>query len=193
MTFRKNILPAGIRLRRLLYPAAVGLIVLFILFLFIPRGSWLVLTERKSGKILFAESVRTGDEFAVSYLHSVNKSEITDVFRIRPDGGIGLAKTVYYSFGAGVATEAEDGSVMRVYDDRLEIEFFDRLIPDYLLFVGIEAEHTFSMGSIRIPLARLTEPQRTVRFTVRRLSRYQYLRSYLTWKTENRKNITTTI
>ena len=125
-----------------------------------------------SGEILYVEDVKPRDIFTVSYTHSVNKSPVDDVFEIQPDDSIMLKKTIFRSFGAGIPFELEGSQVLRSYDDRMELDNINRRVEQYLLFVGIVADHTFTMHGRQLHLNQLTQPQNTVCFEVRRVSLY---------------------
>ena len=148
----------------------IAFAVFIVSLLYVPFAQRLVIVEEKTGRILYAENVRYGDTFTITYIHSVNKSPVDDIFEIQPDYSIMLRKTVFRSFGAGVPFELEEQQVLNTYEDRIEIDNINRHIAQYLLFVGTTADHVFSMHGRSIHLNQLTRPQNTVRFEVRRVS-----------------------
>lgn len=154
----------------MLWPAfRISAAVLLILaaLLFLPASKQLIITDEETGDILYAARVRAGDCFSLKYIHSVNKSPVEDVFEIADDNSIVLRKTVFLSFGAGVPTEAEDGQVFDLKDDRVEISNIDRPVSNFLLKVGTVADHTLCIGERQIRLDSLADPMRTVRLEVR--------------------------
>ena len=58
----------------------------------------------KDGKI----TLKDGDSFSVTFRHSVNKSDVTEIYQ-RRGKEIWLTGCVYYGFGAGVAEVLEPG------------------------------------------------------------------------------------
>ena len=81
-----------------------------------PEQGILILEEPKE-KTRYAEyETEVGDVFSITFIHSVNKSPVTDFFEIREDGIYGI-KTVYYGFGAGVPTELEEGQTLTYGED----------------------------------------------------------------------------
>ena len=63
-------------------------------------------------------SIKDGDEFSVTFIHSVNNSPVTDVYQIRKSK-IYVDRTIYYAFGAGVQTEIEEGQSLEYGQDGL--------------------------------------------------------------------------
>ena len=76
----------------------------------------LVLKDPTDGTVYASYEMNVGDLFSIQFIHSVNKSSVTDWFEIRDDGIYGI-KTVYYGFGAGVPTQLEEGQTLTYGDD----------------------------------------------------------------------------
>ncbi len=159
--------------RRISWPVSrLALLIMSIMsilaaILFIPVSRQFVVTDDRTGEILFSTAVEPGDVFGMKYIHSVNKSPIEDVFEILDDNSIMLKKTIFRSFGAGVPYELEEGQLLDVRDDRIEISNINRQIDSYLLKVGTIAEHTLCINDLEIRMDSLTRPKRTVRLEVR--------------------------
>ncbi len=145
--------------------------------LVVPFSPRFVVVEKDSGRVLFQAPFREGLVFSIRYTHSVNKSPVIDEFRMERDGTVVLLRTVFFSFGAGIPTEAPPGAVMRTTAEGIEIDGIEQRIAPFLLFVGTEAGHELILAGERVPLASIIPPQSTVRFTVRRFS---LLRGFLT-------------
>ena len=75
-------------------------------------GDYLVLRNGDTNAEYARFRVKEGDEFSVTFIHSVNKYPLTDVYEIR-DHKIYVIRTIYNNFGAGVQTEIEDGQIGR--------------------------------------------------------------------------------
>ena len=105
----------------------------------------LVLESAKTGEIYASYPVRLGDTFGIGFIHSVNKSPVTDWYEVRSDG-IYVVKTVYYGFGAGVQTELEEGQKLTYGEDgSMIITGFDRRMDDLVYFVGTVSDHTLTL------------------------------------------------
>ena len=105
----------------------------------------LVLESAKTGDVYASYPVRLGDTFGIGFIHSVNKSPVTDWYEVRSDG-IYVVKTVYYGFGAGVQTELEEGQKLTYGEDgSMIITGFDRRMDDLVYFVGTVSDHTLTL------------------------------------------------
>ena len=106
----------------------------------------LVLSSVKTGEVYARYPVRLSDLFSVGFIHSVNKSPVTDYYEIRADG-IYVVKTVYYGFGAGVQTQLEEGQKLEYGSDgSMIITGFDQRMDDLVYFVGTVSDHTLTLG-----------------------------------------------
>jgi len=133
---------------------------------FFLRGSgYLVLTNARTGEEYARYRVHDGDWFSVMFIHSVNKSPLTDFYTLR-DGSIYVEKTIYYGFGAGVQTELEEGQTLEYGDDgSMIVSGFDKEIPDLLYIVGTVSDHTLVVnGGEEISLRDLCGRNALVRF-----------------------------
>jgi hypothetical protein len=90
--------------------------------LYIPIIDCLVV-ESKQGNTVYCKPWEQGERFEISYIHSVNKSVITDVFSTDEGKNILLLSSRFKSFGAGVATAPENiGGRIVLKEDYLEYE-----------------------------------------------------------------------
>ena len=90
------------RIHKMIFCAAVLILLFAVLtaaFLYHRHDGYLVLSSEKTGKILARYPVRLSDIFSIGFVHSVNKTPVTDYYEIREDG-IYVVKTVYYGFDA---------------------------------------------------------------------------------------------
>ena len=86
-----------------------------------------------------------GDEFSITFIHSVNKSPVTDYFDIREDGIYGV-KTAYYGFGAGVPTGLEEGQILTYGEDgSMIISGFDMKMDSLIYRVGTVSDHILTV------------------------------------------------
>ena len=133
------------------------------------HNSYLVLSSVKTGEVYGRYPVSTSDCFSIGFIHSVNKSPVTDYYEIREDG-IYVVKTVYYGFGAGVQTELEEGQKLEYGDDgSMIISGFDRKMDDLVYFVGTVSDHTLTLeDGEQISLRDLCGRNAMVRFSLER-------------------------
>ena len=132
---------------------------------------FLTLRNPSDGKLYARYPIRVGDTFSVGFIHSVNKSPLTDFYEIKEDG-IYVEKTVYYGFGAGVQTELSEGEKLEYgQDGSMIVSGFDKKIPDLTYFVGTVSDHTLKINDGKdISLRDLCGRNSRVRF------------SYMKWK-----------
>jgi hypothetical protein len=76
---------AGKRKRFIVAGAVVAVLATAISFSFLVRTPWLVLSNAHTGALLLRQRVSEGDEFSVSFIHSVNISPVTEIYQIRHD------------------------------------------------------------------------------------------------------------
>lgn len=106
----------------------------------------LVLEDNETGKIYMKIPVSDGEEFSVTFVHSVNKSPCSDIYQIR-DGDIYLTKTTLYGFGAGVPTELYGDQVMtRGEDGEMIISNMDTLMTNIVYLAGTVNDHNLSVN-----------------------------------------------
>jgi hypothetical protein len=152
--------------------AAVLILIFAVLaaaFAYQRQRGYLVLSSVKTGQIYARYPVRMSDTFSIGFIHSVNKSPVTDYYEIRPDG-IYVVKTVYYGFGAGVQTQLEEGQKLEYGEDgSMIITGFDRKMEDLVYFVGTVSDHTLTLeDGEMISLRDLCGKNAKVRFALER-------------------------
>jgi hypothetical protein len=147
--------------------AAVSFLILFTaaLVLICRYGFALTLRNGRTGEVYGRFPLREGQGFSVGFIHSVNKSPVTDFYEIR-QGQIFVVKTVYYDFGAGVQTEVEDGQTLTYGDDgAMIVSGFDRPIEPLNYFVGTVSDHILTVNGQEYSLRELCGRSSLVTFS----------------------------
>ncbi len=152
-------------MKRKLTGAALVLIVASSVFLyFIISVPCLLLKDGDTGKVLAEYPLSEGEEFSVTFIHSVNNSPVTDVYEFR-GAGIFVVRTIYYSFGAGVQSEVGEGQVLEFGDDgSMIVSGFERQINNLSYIVGTVSDHTLFINDESFSLRELCGQNTTVRF-----------------------------
>lgn len=136
------------KVRGIALSAAAMTLILSVLaaaFLFHGSRGYLVLENFKTGEIYQRFPMKIGDTFSIGFIHSVNKSPVTDFYEIRKDG-IYVVKTVYYGFGAGVQTELGEGQTLTYGEDgSMIITGFEQKMDNLVYFVGTVSDHTLTL------------------------------------------------
>ena len=105
----------------------------------------LILTDPRTEEEYASFPVKKGDIFSIGFIHSVNKSPVTDFYEIRDDG-IYVVKTIYYGFGAGVQTELEGDETLSYGDDgSMIITGLDLKIGPLTYLVGTVSDHILTL------------------------------------------------
>jgi len=150
-------------------PLAVIVIALFSLFY--PRYLVLRITAVKSGQVILCAQMTEGEEFVLSFIHSVNKRPVYETLRMG-DNHLLIVKSRYDSFGAGMPeASTEDGKLNLGRDGWLEWTM-DRAVPEIHLFVGRVARHSLKLKNRDFDLADLTEPGTSLSLRPQKISRF---------------------
>ena len=138
----------------------------FLIFCMPIRSRRLVLRNASDGTWYADYPVREGSWFSIGFIHSVNKSPVTDFYQIR-DGAVYVEKTVYYGFGAGVQTEIGPGQTLSYGDDgSMIVTGFDQRMDDLTYFVGTVSDHVLTVDDgPEISLRELCGRNARVRFS----------------------------
>lgn len=143
---------------------AVAALIIFLLF---PTGeAVLQLRDGENGKVYAKYEAYEGMTFSVSFIHSVNKSRVKETYKVK-DGAIYLESCLYSSFGAGVATEVEEGQTLTYTEDgEMLLSGFNRRIDGLSYIVGTVSDHILEVENEEISLRDLCGRNSTVRFEV---------------------------
>ncbi len=155
--------------------------------LYIPIIDCLVV-ESKQGNTVYCKPWEQGERFEISYIHSVNKSVITDVFSTNEEKNILLLSSRFKSFGAGVATAPENiGGRIVLKEDYLEYEEIYRTITNLGIFVPREANTTLHFGKETVPLTTLAPPGTLLQIRITKGSLGEMINSSLRGRIQHRK------
>ena len=156
-------------MKKLLTVAAFVVIIAATVFVYFAcTTTCLILRNGDSGDIIKAFPVRDGDEFSITFVHSVNNSPVTDVYKIQ-NNSIYVVRTIYYSFGAGVQTELEEGQTLEYGEDgSMIISGFNQRRDNLSYIVGTVSDHILVVNDESISLRELCGRNTTVRFSCER-------------------------
>ena len=128
------------------------------------RPGSLVLKNGSTGEVYARYPMREGEGFSVGFIHSVNKSPVTDEYEIR-NGQITVVRTIYYGFGAGVQTQIEEGQTLTYGEDgSMIVSGFDAPMPNLQYIVGTVSDHILTVNGEEISLRDLCGRNSLVRF-----------------------------
>lgn len=126
---------------------------------------YLVMTNAYTGELYFKEPLEEDGVFSVSYIHSVNKSNVEEYYRME-DGTLYLFRARYRAFGAGVATEIEEGQTLTYEDGYMIIGNIHYAIPNLVYKVGTVSDPLIHIGDRFWHMKELAPSLTSVRFEI---------------------------
>lgn len=134
-----------------------------------PWSSILEISAVRSGQVLWCAPVRMGEEFVLSFIHSVNRRPVFDTLRAQGDHLV-IVKSVFDAFGAGMPdVSTEEGQLSVMPGGWLQWDV-NRPVTEIILRVGEVADHTLTFRTEQFALADLAEPGTAIVFRVRTVS-----------------------
>lgn len=126
---------------------------------------YLTMVNADTGELYFQHPLEADGIFSVSYIHSVNKTNVEEYYRLE-GGDLYLFKARYRSFGAGVATEIEPGQTLSYEDGYMVIENIHFELPDLTYRVGTVSDPLIHIGEQTWHMKELAPSLTSVRFTI---------------------------
>lgn len=100
----------------------------------------------EAGYFIKSYDIEEGGTFSISFTHSVNKSPVTDFYKIDKENNIYLFKTVYYNYGAGVPTELENEENLTYGENgSMIIDGMDKKIDNLTYFLSEQSDHILTI------------------------------------------------
>ena len=87
-------------------------------------------------------SLEEGGEFAIEFIHSVNQSPVKETFYIE-ERMIRLRELRFYSYGAGMPSNLEEGQELSRDGDAMFITGFNTSFRELNFIVGTVSDHLF--------------------------------------------------
>ena len=138
-----------------------------VLAVFLLREPKLVLSNDETGKVYTRLPLKDGDSFSVTFRHSVNKSDVTEIYQ-RRGSEIWLTGCVYYGFGAGVAEVLEPGWTLdKGENGEMIIGSIEMKMNDLTYIVGTVYDHILEINGERIVLNELCGKNAKVHFSIK--------------------------
>ena len=145
--------------------AAAAAIVTAALFLFagifsgytiLSHRDTLVLRNAETGEIYARYDCPDGTQFEIDFIHSVNKSPVIDVFEAE-NGIFRVVEARYYTFGAGMPTEADQPTWEFSYaeDGAIVVTGITYTYESLNYIVGTVHDHYLTIHGERINLREL--------------------------------------
>ena len=149
--------------------AAAAILVIAAVALFVlPRFGTpgLVLTDRDTGRVCARYPLEDGESFSVTFRHSVNKSDVTEIYQ-RRGKEIWQTGCVYYGFGAGVAEELDPSWTLEMgADGEMILGNIEQRMGDLTYVVGTVYDHILRIGEKSVVLNELCGKNCKVHFSI---------------------------
>ncbi len=152
---------------------------------FIPLHA-LEIRDARQGKTVFMQRVSPEESFSLEFIHSVEKSPVTDFFRVDGDYRIVLYKTAFRSLNTGLPATLSAGERLARTAQGYRLSIPDRVIPDIQLWVDRQYAGALIIGSRRISLADLSG-NTLLQFKVRKAPFAEYAFRSWTGQVKNQK------
>jgi len=136
-------------------------------FVLWPLFPLLEIVEDRGGLIVFCARVQPGEEFVLSFVHSVNRRPVYDTVRVEADHLV-IVKSRYDSFGAGMPDTSTNDGTLRVTEDNWLEWTGNRPAPEITVRVGRIADHRLLYKGRDIRLSDLAEPGSALTLRVRK-------------------------
>jgi hypothetical protein len=135
--------------------------------LFWPFVSALEIVDGRLGSVAFCTRVQAGEEFFISFVHSVNRRPVYDTLRAEEDHLV-IVKSRFDAFGAGMPEASTSEGTLAVAPDGWLEWTVNRPVPEVTVRVGRVAGHTLHLKDREIRLSELSEPGSALTFRVRK-------------------------
>ena len=153
--------------RSLLIAAAILVIAAAAIYLRpLLRTQGLVLSDQISGRVYARLPLEGGESFSVTFRHSVNKSDVTEIYE-RRGREIWLTGCVYYGFGAGVAEELDPSWTLETGENgEMILGNIEQRMDHLSYIVGTVYDHILRIGNERVVLNELCGKNCKVHFSI---------------------------
>lgn len=138
-------------------------------FHFLPLSRALVLVTPGTVNVCFCARMEDGEEFVLSFTHSVNKRPVFDTLKVEGDHLV-IVKSRYDAFGAGMPESTTGEGTFEVLPDGWLQWTVNRPVPEVVVRVGRVANHMLHIKGRNIRLTDLAEPGQALAFRVRRIA-----------------------
>jgi len=115
----------------------------------------LEIRDVRKGKTVFVQGVSSGETFSLTFIHSVEKSPVTDYFRIDDAFRIVLYETAFRSLNTGLPATISEGQTLTRTAQGFRLSIIDRIFSDIQLWVDDSYAGALEIGGRVISLAAL--------------------------------------
>lgn len=146
----------------------LGTIIISILILVLLYPGFFIVIQ--TTETLSLHYLLPGEKFTITYIHSVEKTPVDEIYRMIPYGKLEMTETRFKSYGAGLPLETKNFSSI---DGMFVIKDMDIVVPIVNIRVARTPGQTINLREKRYYLQQLSPPGTLV--TIRPISLLEYL------------------
>ena len=118
------------------------------------NGRTLEIRDTVSGKLYGKWPLYEAGEFAIEFIHSVNQSPVREFFKAE-DTEIQPLAVRFYSFGAGMSGDLEEGQILSRDGDAMVISGFNTSFKELNYIVGTVSDHVLFINGEMVSMRDL--------------------------------------
>jgi hypothetical protein len=127
----------------------------------------LEIVDVRKDSAVFCTRIRAGEEFVLSFVHSVNRRPVYDTLRAETDHLV-IVGSRFDAFGAGMPESSTPEGTLSVATDGWLEWTVNRPVPEVTVRVGRVANHTLHFEGRKIRLSDLAAPGSALTLRVRK-------------------------
>jgi hypothetical protein len=153
-----------LRIKKRYFVSLIGSIVL--LALLTPSPVFMVIDENTNIKV-YSGLVASGDQFKILYIHSVERMDVTGIFRINDHYNIEPLETIFPSYGAGMPSMV--GKENLIYErGMMRVKHHDIVLKNLRIFISHIARQKILLKKDQVDLYTKMEDGGIAVITVKR-------------------------
>ena len=121
-----------------------------------PKTGVLEIRDTDTGLVLGTWPLTDNGEFTIAFIHSVNQSPVREVFSVN-DGKLRLRSVRFYSFGAGMQSDLDEGHLLSRDGDAMVISGFNVSFREIHYIIGTISNHVLLVNNERVNLWGLAD------------------------------------
>lgn len=161
-----------------------ALIVLY----FCPLYRGLYITAAKTGKTVFCAEMAEGEEFVLSFIHSLNKGPVFDTLRVEGDHLL-FVRSRFDCFDAGMSETSTDNMKLQFDEDGWFVYTMNRPVPEFTFFVGWVANHSLHIKGQDLAFVDLAEPGTLLSLRIEKASCYELWKGRYLWRDKGKPKV----
>lgn len=142
----------------------------------------------RTGEILYYCPVQVGEEFKLTFIHSVTLRPVEETYRVTPEHKISIVEMVFDDSGPNLPAFPEGNTRWIMEKNRWRVVDYDTFLEEISLLVAqYVADHTLLVGGRKVSLVKAAGPGQHVKIRAVRTSLIGFVwKGGSTWLNRNR-------